>query len=136
MTTHPNSCFHVAYNIGDWMNCANRHPLQTFAFLPTSSQSRWRIPRFLLRGLIYDHILHSEHHEQFRFLPHVWKYCIPVSCLSKHYEKNYNYFSVIWKATFQFYSVWKQVYIFLLIKSSWLPEIAGVLLAYQDLLLL
>lgn len=124
----------LPYNIGDWRNCANTHPLQIFAFLLTSSQSRQRIPRFLLSGCIHDHIPHPEHHEQFKhgyetieFLFHISQNTIKI---------NYNYFSVILKMTFQFYLVWKQVYFFLLIKSNWLAEIAVVLLAYQDRILL
>lgn len=66
-------------------------------------------------------------HETIAFLFHVSKKTIKI---------NYNYFSIIWTVTFQFYPVWKQIYFFLLIKSSWLAEIAGVLLAYQDLILL
>lgn len=39
---HPASI--LPYNTGDWMNFANRHPLQIFAFLPTSSHQSGEYP--------------------------------------------------------------------------------------------
>lgn len=124
-------------NTGDWMSCPNGHPLQIFTFLPTSGRSRLRIPTALLPGLAHDQIPHPEHHELLLSSCRVYVTYIPLSWLPNAIKMNYNYFFCNSKRDSPILSrVWNQVYLFLLILSSWLEEIARVLLAYQYLILL
>lgn len=91
------------YNIGDWMSCANGHPLHIFVFLSASGRSRLRIPTDLLPGLTHDQIpLSWSPWAACKFLSCVCDSYCPLPCLPNTSETNYNYFSVIWKVTLQF----------------------------------
>lgn len=131
---HPASI--LPYNTGDWMNFANRHPLQIFSFLPTSSHQSGEYPDSCLEDsfMTIFPILSTLSSSGSCHIYETMHSCfISLKTLSAITIITCDYFSATWKVTFQFYPVWKQVYLFLLTKSSWLAEIAGVMLAYQDL---
>lgn len=98
-------------NIGDRMSCPNGHPLQIFAFLPTSGRSRLRIHTALLPGLAHDQIPHPEHRELLLSSCRVYVTYIPLSWLPNAIKMNYNYFSIIQNVTIQFYPEFENKFI-------------------------
>lgn len=124
----------LPYNIGDWMTCANGHPLRIFVSLSASGQSRLRISTDLIPGLTHDQIPCPDHHEL------LISSCLVCVTLTVLFHVSQTLLKLI-ITIFLWFERWLSNFsqslkrsLFLLIISRWLSEIARILFAYQYLI--